>query len=124
MNRDEEREWMEAKGYKVYDHAADAVGLSEVEKHEMDFRRSLAEAVRQRREKLGISEKELAKRLKISLTKFRRLEMGMWDIPVENILAAFSVMGGRVGITELPPLAKNGVENRAKPKKRARATAS
>ena len=123
MKRDEEREWMEAKGYKVYDHAADAVGLSEQEKHEMDFRMSLADAVRQRREKLGISEKELAKRLKISLTKFRRLEMGMWDIPVEKILAAFSVMGGRIGITELPPYATNDMPNGAKPKRRARATA-
>ena len=115
---------LEALGWKFYEHAGDVFGMTEAEKHEMDFRKSLADAVRKRREKLGLSEKELAARLKISLTKFRRLEMGMWDIPVENILAAFSVMGGRIGITELPPLAKNGVENRAKPKKRARATAS
>jgi hypothetical protein len=33
-----ERKALEAKGYKIYDHAADAVGLTDEEKRELDAR--------------------------------------------------------------------------------------
>ncbi len=64
-----ERKALEAKGYRVYDHPGDAVGMNEEEKHELDFRLSLSRAVRNRRENLGLSIKELAARLKVSQPK-------------------------------------------------------
>ena len=123
MNHDKERKFAEANGWRYYEHAGDAVGMTEEEKHEMDFRIELSNAVRKRREKMGLSEKELASRLKISLAKLSRLEMGMWEIPLEQILHAYLALGGRLAITELPPQSGNGVKNGAKRKKKARATA-
>jgi hypothetical protein len=130
---DEEREQLEALGYKVYDHAGDAVGLSDEEKQEMDFRIALSRAVRKRREKLGLSPKDLATRLKIGVRKVAKIEWGEGDISLEQILAAYSALGGRIGFVELPPYppppyphpnrATNGA-NGAKPrKKKGEATA-
>ena len=47
----ERRRALEAKGYRVYDHAGDAVGMNEEEKELMDIRITLSRAVRKRREK-------------------------------------------------------------------------
>ena len=52
----EERKALEAKGYRVYDHAGDAVGMNEEEKELMDIRITLSRAVRKRREKLQLSQ--------------------------------------------------------------------
>ena len=115
---------LEAIGWKVYDHAGDIFGLTEAEKQEMDFRNALSRAIRKQREKLGLSENDLAKRLKIGKRKARKIEWGDWDISLEEMLSAYSALGGRIGITELPPYSSNGEQNGAKPSKRkARATA-
>jgi ribosome-binding protein aMBF1 (putative translation factor) len=124
MNHEEYRKFAEANGWKYYEHAGDAVGMNEAEKQEMDFRNELSSAIRNRREKLKISEKEFAARIKVSRKKLNRLEMGMPEIPIEQMLSAYSALGGRIGITELPPYSSNGEQNGAKPTKRkARATA-
>jgi ribosome-binding protein aMBF1 (putative translation factor) len=105
---------LEAIGWKFYDHAGDVFGMTDAEKQEMDFRIDLSNAVRKRREKLGLSEKALATRLKISLAKLRRLELGMWEIPLEQILRAYSSLGGRLAITELPTHSSNGAKTKKK----------
>jgi DNA-binding XRE family transcriptional regulator len=99
---------LEAYGYKTYDHIGDALGMTEAEKQEMDFRIELSNAVRKRREKLGLSEQDAAKRLKISKRKLAKIELGNFDVPLEQILHAYSALGGRLAITELPPHAGNG----------------
>src|SRR5437867_2926284 len=91
----ETRKWAEAQGYKVYDHAGDALGLTEEEKHLMDLRIDLSNAVRKRREKLGLSQKKLAARLKISQRRIAKIEWGDWDVPIDDILNAYAAMGGR-----------------------------
>jgi ribosome-binding protein aMBF1 (putative translation factor) len=113
-----ERKALEAQGYRVYDHPGDAVGMNEEEKHELDFRLSLSRAVRNRREKLGLSIKELAAKLKVSQAKAAKIEIGNYDVTLEQMLHAYAVMGGRLTITELPPHPVNG-----KVKKKARTTA-
>ena len=115
---------LEAIGWKFYDHAGDAFGMTEEEKLETDFRITLSNAVRKRREKLSLTPKDLATRLKISQKKLAKIELGNFDVPLEEILRAYSALGGRLAITELPPHSGNGAKNGAKPrKKRARATA-
>lgn len=109
---------LEAKGCRVYDHPGDAVGMNEEEKLELDFRLSLSRAVRNRRENLGLSIKDLAARLKVSQAKAAKIEFGNYDVTLEQMLHAYAVMGGRLTITELTPHLVNG-----KVKKKSRATA-
>ena len=121
---DAEREWMEAQGYKVYDHAGDAVGMTEAEKQEMDVRISLSRSIRKRREMLGLSPKDLAARLKMSQAKAAKIELANFDVPLEQVLHAYSALGGRVAFKELPPDPDNGTKNGTlKGKKKSKAHA-
>jgi ribosome-binding protein aMBF1 (putative translation factor) len=115
----EKQNALEDAGWKSGD-AADFLGMSEGERQELDLRVWLARAVRDRREKLGLSQKQVAARLKISQRSLDRIEWGGGEITFEQILHAYSALGGRLAITELPPHSDNG----AKPaKKKARVTA-
>ena len=117
----EYRKLAESQGYQVYDHAGDAVGLTAEEKQEMDLRIDLSRAVKKRREKLGLSQKDLAKRLKVSPAQAAKIELGNWDVPLEQILRAYSALGGRIAIKELTPHAGTGANGSAKAdKKKAR----
>ena len=105
-------------GWKSGD-AADFLGMTVAEKQELDVRVSLIRAVRKRRGELGLSQKQLADRLKISKRTVERIEAGGGEITLEQILHAYSEMGGRLAITELPQQENGGHKRR----KKARATA-
>jgi ribosome-binding protein aMBF1 (putative translation factor) len=107
-----------AAGWKSGD-AADFLGMNEAERHELDVRVALIRAVRTRREKLGLSQKQLADRLKISKRTVERMEGGGGEITLEQILHAYSALGGRIVINEIAPHS-NGAKTA---KKMARATA-
>jgi predicted transcriptional regulator len=91
----ERRKALEAQGFKVYDHAGDAVGMTEEEKYLMDLRISLSKMIRARRQKLGLSQKELATRLGTSQPRVAKIEWGDWDVSLDQIFRAYAVMGGR-----------------------------
>jgi ribosome-binding protein aMBF1 (putative translation factor) len=99
MNADK-RKSLEARGYKVYDHAGDAVGMTEEEKHLMDLRLSLSNMVRERRQKLGLSQKELAIRLGTSQPRVAKIEWGDWDVSFDQIFRAYAALGGRIVIKD------------------------
>lgn len=104
----ERRKALEARGYRVYDHAGDAVGMTEEEKHLMDLRITLSNAVRKRREKQGLSQQELAMRLNVSLRRIAKIELGSWGVSIDEILNAYAIMGGRVRLEELAASSTNG----------------
>ncbi len=109
---------------RVYDHIGDAVGMTEEEKELLDLRITLAISVRKRREKLGLSQKELATRLKVGERRVAKIEWSDPAISLDEILRAYSALGGRVTIKELPPYSAGGAKNGARPaKKKTRATA-
>jgi ribosome-binding protein aMBF1 (putative translation factor) len=118
----ERRKKLEDRGYKVYDHAGDAVGMTEAEKQEMDFRSELSTAIRKRREALGLTIKDLAKRLKVGVRQADKIEFGNFGVPLEQVLAAYSALGGRIGFKELPPYPANGHANGASAKPRKKKT--
>ena len=62
-------------GWKSGD-AADFLGMTEAERQELDVRVSLIRAVRKRRLELGLSQKQLADRLKIGKRTMERIEAG------------------------------------------------
>ena len=97
----EKRKTLEALGYKIYDHAGDAVGMTEEEKHLMDLRLAFVKMVRAQRQKRGISQKELAVLLGTSQPRVAKIEGGDYDVSLDQIVRAFAVMGGRVAVKEL-----------------------
>ena len=100
---------MEAYGYKIYDHVGDAVGMTEQEKELLDHRITLANSIRKRREKLGLSQKDLATRLKISQRRVAKIEWADPGVSLDEILNAYAAMGGRVAIKQLTPLSVKAV---------------
>ena len=110
---------MEAYGYKIYDHAGDAVGMTDVEKELLDHRITLAHSIRKRREKLGLSQQDLAKRLKIGQRRVAKIEWADPGISLDEMLSAYSALGGRVAIKELPARSSNGAKQRKKKAKAA-----
>ena len=110
MNTDR-RKALEAQGYKVYDHAGDAVGMTEEEKYLMDLRITLSKMIRERRQKLGLSQKELATRLGTSQPRVAKIEWGDWDVSLDQIFRAYAVMGGRLIIQDAGNAAGGKVKN-------------
>jgi len=90
------RKALEAQGYKVYDHAGDAVGMSDEEKELMDIRITLAISIRKRREKLKMSQKDLAHRLKTSQPRVAKIEQAASDVSFDQIYRAFAALGGQI----------------------------
>src|SRR3981081_1774728 len=86
MTHEEHRKFAEANGWKYYEHAGDVFGMTDAEKQEMEFRFDLGKMIRKRREALGLSQQDLAKKLKISKRKVDEIEGGSWDTPLEEML--------------------------------------
>jgi predicted XRE-type DNA-binding protein len=111
----EKRRALEAQGYKIYDHAADAVGLTEDERELMDIRITLAISIRKRREELHLSQKDLAMRLKTTQPRIVRIEQAAQDVSLDQIFRAYAALGGRVLVKNLEMRSGNGVKDGAKP---------
>ena len=119
----EKQKALEAAGWKFGD-AADFLGMDEAERQELDLRVSLIRAIRTLREKLGLTQKDLAIRLKTSQPRVAKIERGAGDVSLDQIFRAYLVMGGRVAITELTPHSGNGTKNGAmKGKKKSKTLA-
>lgn len=114
----ERRKQLDALGWKSYEHAGDIFGMSEAEKQELDFRIDLANAVKKRRESLGLSQQDLANRLKISKQRVAKIEWGDGEISLEEMLRTYSSLGGRLAIMELPAHSTTGANGSAKPRKK------
>jgi predicted XRE-type DNA-binding protein len=96
----ERRKALKARGYKVYDHAGDAVGMTEDEKELLDIRITLAISVRKRREKLKMSQKDLATRLKTTQPRVAKIEQADRDVSFDQIFRAYAVLGGRLVVKD------------------------
>jgi ribosome-binding protein aMBF1 (putative translation factor) len=113
---------LEAAGWRSGD-AADFLGMTDAERQELDLRVALSRAVCERRKKLGLSQLDLAKRLKVNKRTIDKIEYGAGDITLEQMLGAYSALGGRLTIKELPPHSGNGANGSAKAgKKKVRGT--
>jgi ribosome-binding protein aMBF1 (putative translation factor) len=95
------REILEGEGYKVYEHAGDAVGMNEYEKQLMELRIRLAISIRKRREKLNLTQADLAQRLKTTPPRVAQIERAARSISFDRILTAYAAVGGRIRLLEL-----------------------
>lgn len=90
----EKRKKLEAAGYKVYDDAADWLGMTAEEKKLLDVRAAAREAVRAARERAGLTQKQLADKLGTSQPAVARIESGAAETSLDMMVKALFAAGG------------------------------
>ena len=91
------RKALEAARWKIGD-AADFLEMSDEERQLLDARVSLALAIRQQRETLELSQKELGAKLKTSQPRVAKIERAASDVSLDQLVRAFTAAGGRIVI--------------------------
>jgi predicted transcriptional regulator len=99
------RKALEEAGFRV-GNAADFLGLSEAERRLVELRLKAARLVRQKREALNLSQKQLATRLGSSQSRVAKLESGGLGISMDLIIRAFFETGGNLNDLVEPSHAK------------------
>ena len=107
------RKVIEAAGWKVGD-AADFLEMSDEERQLLDTRVKLALAIRQQREALHLSQKQLGALLKTSQPRVAKIERAASDVSMDQLIRAFTMAGGKIEVKT----------RKTKTKKRQRATNS
>jgi len=87
------RKALEAAGHQVFDDAADAFGLSEIEKLALDLRAGLGAEIRARREAVSMSQSELATRMGTDQSRISRLERGSPNVSLDIYIRALGALG-------------------------------
>ena len=89
------RKMIEAAGWKIGD-AADFLEMSDQERQLLDTRVKLALAIRQQREALHLSQKQLGALLKTSQPRVAKIERAASDVSMDQLIRAFTAAGGRL----------------------------
>lgn len=101
------RKTIEAAGWRVGD-TNDFLELSDKESQLLDIRVKLALAIRQQREAVHLSQKELGALLKTSQPRVARIERAASDVSMDQLIRAFTVAGGKIVVKTKKPKSKNG----------------
>jgi ribosome-binding protein aMBF1 (putative translation factor) len=88
------RKALEAAGWRFGDYG-DFLGLTDAERQEVELRGTLCRKIRQRREALGMTQEQLAARLKSSQSRIAKLEVGV-GVSLDLMFRALFALGGRV----------------------------
>jgi transcriptional regulator with XRE-family HTH domain len=91
----ETRARLEAAGFRFGD-AADFLGLTEQERRLVELRVAASRAVRRLREKLGVTQKELAARFQSSQSRVAKIEAAAGDVSLDLMFKALFAAGGDV----------------------------
>ena len=86
------RKRLEAAGWRV-GTAADFLGLSSEEELYVEIKLALADAVRARRAKLGLTQAALATRMRSSQSRVAKLEAGDRTVSIDLLVHALVRMG-------------------------------
>ena len=107
------RKALEAAGWTIGD-AADFLELSDEERQLLDARVSLALAIRQQREALKLSQKELGARLKTSQPRVAKIERAASDVSLDQLVRAFTAAGGRIVVKSAKSKRAKGASTKGK----------
>ncbi len=91
------RKLIEAAGWKIGD-AADFLEMSDQERQLLDTRVKLALAIRQQREALHLSQKQLGALLKTSQPRVAKIERAASDVSMDQLIRAFTMAGGKIEV--------------------------
>lgn len=86
------RKRLESAGWRV-GNAAEFLGLSEEESLYVEIKLALADAVRARRTKLGLTQTELARRMRSSQSRVAKLEAGDRTVSIDLLVHALFRLG-------------------------------
>jgi predicted XRE-type DNA-binding protein len=89
------RKALEAAGWRIGD-AADFLEMSAEERQLLNARVKLAAAVRQQRQALRLSQKELGARLKTTQPRVAKIERAASDVSMDQLVRALTAAGGRI----------------------------
>jgi DNA-binding XRE family transcriptional regulator len=114
------RKKLEAAGFRVGD-AEDFLDLKPDERELVDLRLSLSRLVRLRREKLKLTQQQLAIKIKSSQSRIAKLESGAGGVSLDLMIRGLLAVGGKLAVVvvkhkKTKPGGKAGL-----PAKRARA---
>lgn len=84
---------LEAAGFQVGD-AGDFLGLSDAERRLVQLRLEVGRAVRTAREKAGVTQQQLAARLKSSQSRIAKIEAAAPDVTLDLSIRALFAVGG------------------------------
>ncbi len=116
----EKQKALEKAGWKFGD-AADFLGMTDDERQLLDARVDMARAIRALREKMNVSQKELAGRLKTSQPRIARIEQAAPEVSFDQIFRAFAAVGGEFVIkSQAGPAAKKKGKIHAKRRRHVR----
>jgi|SRR5690349_11595589 len=94
MDKDKRRA-LEAAGWRFGD-AADFLELNEEERREVELRLELCRTIRRQREQQGITQQQLATKLKSSQSRVAKIEAGV-DVSLDLMFRALFALGGELG---------------------------
>lgn len=89
-----DRKKLEAKGYVVYDDAADWLGLTDVERRMVDLRVAIARRVQDRRLAAGLTQAALADRMKSSQSRVAKIEAAGPGVSLDLMFQGLFAAGG------------------------------
>ena len=82
--------------------------MSDEERQLLDTRVELALAIRQQREALHLSQKQLGAMLKTSQPRVAKIERAASDVSMDQLVRAFTVAGGKIVVKTTKAKAQKG----------------
>jgi ribosome-binding protein aMBF1 (putative translation factor) len=93
----EKKRKLEKRGWKI-GSAGDFLDLSDEETAYVELKARLAKELRNRRQKLGISQVEAAKKLQSSQSRVAKMEAGDPSVSIDLLVRSLLTLGGRVNM--------------------------
>jgi ribosome-binding protein aMBF1 (putative translation factor) len=91
----EKRKALEAAGWRLGD-AADFLGLTQEERRLVELRLAVSRKVRELREKNGVTQQDLAGKLKSSQSRVAKIEAAAADVSLDLSIRALFAVGGNL----------------------------
>jgi ribosome-binding protein aMBF1 (putative translation factor) len=91
----EKKRKLEKKGWRV-GSVSDFLALSPEENAYVELKVRLSKELRQRRQKLGISQVEVARKLQSSQSRVAKMEAGDPSVSIDLLVRSLLALGGRV----------------------------
>jgi DNA-binding XRE family transcriptional regulator len=96
----EKQKALEAAGFVVEDTPYDWLGLTDEERQLVELRVAASRAIRRLREVRGMTQQQLADRLKSSQSRVAKIEAGASNVSLDLTLKAFFAVGGALSDLE------------------------
>jgi transcriptional regulator len=112
----EKKKALEAAGWKFGD-AAELLGMNAEERQVLDARVELALTVRRLRRVHGLTQKQLADRMKTSQPRVAKIERAADDVSIDQILHAITAVGGRFRVKQIVQVGRGKTHHAAGTKK-------